>query len=185
MRTWRGFATTTGSPFYGYYAWDQTYLYVGAEGTDIAGGSGASAKWLVIYIGGSPGTTLGASYGSGTPQQPTLPFDARYHVQWRMDNGDTLASEWSGTSWSFLNWDFAGDVYQTGTFVELRIPLADIGSPATLDVHLSMLNEASGGEWTWSGVPSTSFADGVDPDYTHYYSFDLNGLGKPTSYTPQ
>lgn len=175
---------STSSGYFGYYAWDESYFYVGAEGADIA--SADPARWVVVYLGGSPGTTTGATYGLGSVEiQPLLPFDARYQIQWRTDNGATLASEWSGTHWSFLGWDFSGDVYQNGTYLELRIPLADIGSPATLAVHLSMVNEANGGEWTWSGVPATSFADGVDPDYSSYYSFDLSGADVPASYSPQ
>jgi len=176
---------STSSGYYGYYAWDATYLYVGAQGTDIGGGADAPSKWLLIYIGGTPGTTTGVKYGAGAISiQPTLPFPARYHVQWRTDGGATLASQWSGSTWGFVT--FGGNVSRQGTYVELRIPLADIGNPTTLDVHLSMVNEKSGSEWTYSGVPSTSFADGQNPNsYAHYYSFDLSGLGKPTSYAPQ
>jgi hypothetical protein len=180
------FATTTGTPFYGYVAWDPTHIYLGMEGTDIGGGVGSDAKWLVIYIGGTPGTTTGVAYGQGSVTiQPTLPFSARYQVQWRANNTWTAASEWGGSSWSDASWDFTGDVWQSGSFVELRIPRSDIGSPTTLELHLSLINEADGGEWTWAGVPSTSFTDAVAPDYGTYYSFDLGGAGVPTSYGPQ
>ena len=71
------------------------------------------------------------------------------------------------------------------TYLEMRIPLADIGSPASVDLHLSMINETDCGEWPFAGVPSTSFSDGQDPDSAAYYSFDLTGTTVPTAHSPQ
>lgn len=180
------FATTTGPPFYGYVAWDSSHLYLGMEGPDIAGGAGADAKWLVAYLGGTPGTTTGLTYGGGTVTiEPTLPFVARYQIQWRANNTLTAAYEFDGSSWVDAGWDFTGDVYRTDTFVELRVNLADIGSPTTIDLHLSMINEQDGGEWTFAGVPATSFSDEADPDYGSYFAFDPAGALPPTGYLAQ
>jgi hypothetical protein len=180
------FATTTGDPFYGYVAWDQAHLYVGMEGPDLVGGAGSDAKWLVIYVGGTPGTTTGVSYGQGSGTiQPDLPFVARYQIQWRANNTLTAAYEWGGSAWLDAGWDFTGDVWQNGNYVELRIPRSAIGSPSTVELHLSLINEASGGEYTFAGVPSTSFTDAADPDYGSFFAFDLTGAGVPTSHSPQ
>ena len=77
-----------------------------------------------------------------------------------------------------------GSAARNGNFVELSIPLADIGAPTSLQVHLSMINEQSMSEWSWASVPDTSFVDGYDPDYARYYDFDLTGSGPPSSYPP-
>ena len=91
----------------------------------------------------------------------------------------------NGTSWIDGSWSFTGDVYQSGSFVELRVPLAKLGNPSTVRVHLNMVNESNGGEWTYAGVPSTSFQDGLDPDYGKFFSFDLTSAKAPKDYLPQ
>lgn len=170
-------ATTTGGTYHGYVSWDADYVYVAMSGTDVAANNGA--RWVVVYLGGAGGTTAGVQYNN---QQPVLPFTARYHVRWRTDNGYTHALEWSGTAWADAGWTFAGDVFQNGTFVELRIPRADIGAPTELDLHLAMVNEAGGGEWTYAGAPAASFTDGYDQDFARYYRFDLGAAAAPSSY---
>jgi hypothetical protein len=67
----------------------------------------------------------------------------------------------------------------------MRIPLADIGSPSGISLHVSMINENNPGFWTYAGVPSTSFTDGADPEYfSEYFQFELLGIKRPTDYTP-
>lgn len=172
--------TTTSSPNYeGYMAWDQDYIYFGLYGDDFI--SSTSNKWVLIYIGnGSIGTTTGQAY---TSQTPTLPFSATHHIRWRLDDTDLTAYEWTG-SWTNALWDFIGDAYRdtSNKFFELRIPLVDIGSPSDVSVHISMIDEVA--PWTYAGVPSTSFTDGIDPNYATYFQFDLDGTKTPTEYTP-
>jgi hypothetical protein len=48
-----------------------------------------------------------------------------------------------------------------------------------------MINEAAGVEWTYAGVPGTSFVDGWDRDYAHSYRFDLTANALPSDYPPQ
>ncbi|MDP8256547.1 MAG: hypothetical protein P9M14_12425 [Candidatus Alcyoniella australis] len=170
------FASTT-VDFSGYFSWDDSYLYYGMDGADIGGGS--SDKWLLLYIGGSPGATTGVLYNT---QQPTLPFSAAYHVRWKADGSYANAQQFDG--WVDAVWDFTGDVFQSGNFIELRVPLADIGSPTQVDVLLCMVNEQSMSEWTYAGVPDTIFSDGFDPDYAHWLRFDLGASQSPADYTP-
>ncbi len=160
--------------------WDDTYLYVGMQGPDVA--SNSSTRWLLVYLSGAGGTTGGVPYNT---QMPTLPFGAKWHVRWRADNGFTQAMSWSGTQWVDAGWDFTGDVFQNGNFIEMRFPRADFGSPATVDVHLSMINEAGGGEFTFAGLPKASFLDSVDPDYTKFFAYDFDGCAAPSTYLPQ
>ena len=135
---------TTSASYYGYVTWDSTYLYLGMEGADID--SNDAAKWILIYLDGiaTNTSTTGRTYNT---QAPTLPFSAGYHIAWSTDNGSTTAMTYDGASWSDASWDFTGDVSQSGTFMEMRIPLADIGvtPPATVNLHMSMINEAGGG----------------------------------------
>jgi hypothetical protein len=173
------FGTST-TDFYTFLAWDASYLYVGVEGADI--GSGSASRFVLVYLGGSGGTNIGQSYNN---QEPALPFNARYHVRWRADNNLTGAQEYSASAWTDLSWDFTGDVYQTGNYLEMRIPLADIGSPTSLPIHVTLINEQSGGEWTFAGLPATSFTDGYDPDYGKYYELDIGGSTKPTAHAPK
>ena len=136
-----------------------------------------------VYIGGTPGQTGGFAYYT---QTPTLPFAARWHIHWAADDNSTLAYESNGTTWADDGWNFLGDVYRSGTFVEMRIPRADIGAPSTLRLHLSMINTTALNEYTFAGVPSTSFTDAFNPPlYQHYFEFDLTGSQAPNTYSPQ
>jgi hypothetical protein len=171
------FVTSTGAGFTGYISWDSQYLYIGMEGADVGGGS--DTKWVLVYIGGLPGTTTGLMYNT---QQPSLAFSARYHIQWKADNTYTNALEYNGVNWAVAGWttdDFLADQY-----LEMRLPLSSIGSPSTIRIHLSMISEAAMLEWSYAAVPSTSFVDGYDPDYTKYYEFYLTAPAVPNSYTP-
>jgi hypothetical protein len=171
------FDTTTPS-FKGYVAWDAVNLYVGLSGSDVGGGS--STKFFVVYLGGAGGTTTGVAYKN---QTPGLPFEAMWQVHWKANNTNTRAVKWSGSQWVLETWDFTGKVVQSGSFVELAIPLVNIGSPSTVAVHLAMVNEQTGGEWTFAGVPFNSFTDGFDRNYTKFYDFDLTGSIAPTQYS--
>lgn len=182
-------STSSGTGYYGYVAWDSQYVYVGMEGADVEGNDPVKAPntWVLLYVGGADGTTTGQTYNT---QQPTLPFPAKWHVRWKADPASpyTNAQVWnSGTSaWDDAMWDFTGDVFRNGTFVEIRIPRAEIGTPSTMALHASMLNETALSEGTYAAVPSTSLVggDGYDPDYTKYFEFDLDGDVVPNAHQP-
>ncbi len=168
---------TSSAGYAAYVAWDAQYLYLGMNGADVSSVSGK--RFWVIYLGGAGGTTTGVTYNT---QQPALPFAARYHVRWKADNTYTNALEWDGGAWVDAAWTFTGDIYQTGTFVEMRIPLADIGSPSSIDLLVSMVNETDSVEATYAAAPSASIAaDGYDPDFSRYFSFDLTSAAPPAS----
>lgn len=169
--------STSSTGYSAYAAWDTQYLYLGMNGADVS--SGSSQRFWVVYIGGASGTTAGVTYNT---QEPVLPFAAQYHVRWKADNTYTNALEWNGAAWVDANWVFTGDIYQTGTFVEMRIPLADIGSPSTVNVVVSMVNETNGVEGTYAAAPSAAIAsDGYDPDFTRYFSFDRTSADPPAA----
>ena len=72
-----------------------------------------------------------------------------------------------------------------GNFMEMSITRASLGNPTMVKVHMNMLIETAGSDWTFSGVPSTSFTDGLDPNYTKYFEFDLASPAAPSSYAPK
>jgi hypothetical protein len=171
--------TTTSVGFTGHIAWDATAITIGMTGADVA--SNSSTRWFEAYISGTGGTTTGVTYNTETP---TLPFPAKWHVRWKADNSFTDALIWNGTMWAEAGWDFTGQVFQTGNYVEIRIPRTNIGSPTSVNMVLAMLNEQGGAEGTFAGVPQTAFTDGLDPNFTHYFSFDLDGCLAPAMFAP-
>jgi hypothetical protein len=192
------FVTTSPGPpdtYNGYVAWDAKNVYFGMQGKDV--GSGLGDRWVLLYVGvpGVAGTTTGIAYNCGgacnTPaQQATLPFPASHHIRWKVDNSYSNVQKSSGGAWTDETLLPPLVIKRSGTFVELAVSRAALGSPSKLDVHMTMLiEEPSGGAnggWTYSGVPSTSFTDGYNPSYAHYYEFDLTDLATPpTMYTPK
>ena len=166
--------------FTGYVAWDKAFLYVGYAGTDLENGSSDKQfKWLLVYLGGPNGSTTGNLYNT---QEPTLPFSARWHVRYRLDGNNSTALEWGGGMWASA-WSLSqNDVSQSDGYVELRVPLTDLGDPETLQVHVTMINEKGLAEWTWGAVPSGSITDSYNPNYGAHYEFDMVGSTIPVDH---
>jgi len=173
--------SSTGTGYEGFIAWDAKNLYVGMAGNDL--GAGASAtKWVLIYLdGGAMTTTTGQAYGA---QQPTLPFAASFHVGLKTDLSYVNKQTWNGGAWVDAGVTLIPIAKKSNGFLEVAIPRAALGNPTNLKVHVSMIQEAAGSEWTYSTMPSTSVTDGKDPDYTKYFEFDLSDATKaPNQYT--
>ena len=157
----------TSSPGYdAYVSWDDKKVYFGMSGGDI--GTTSSSKWVLIYVDGVPGnagTATGISYDCGgtcAAQQAHLPFNAGYHLRWKVDGNYTNLQKYSGSAWTDVG--PISTVDRKGTFMELSVTRALLGSPTKLKVHMNMLIEQTGAEWTYAGVPSTSFSpDGPNP----------------------
>ncbi|MCB9568135.1 MAG: Ig-like domain-containing protein [Myxococcales bacterium] len=164
----------------GFVAWDADYLYLGMKSPDLAAQS--SQVWMVAYLGGMMGSSVGVLYNT---QQPNLPFDARWHLRWKASDDYGGALEWSGGAWSAVGFGpIAGgdDVATADDFVEMRVSWADLQSPDMIEVHLGMLREQPLSEATWAGVPANSYMDGYDPDYAHYFNFDVLGSLTPAAH---
>jgi hypothetical protein len=182
---------TTSAGYNGYVAYDDKKIYFGMSGNDV--GSKSNQKWVLIYVDGNlaslgnAGTTSGIAYdcgGSCAPQPANLPFAAGYHIRWKADGNYTNVQKWNGTAWVDHVANLSS-VAQKGTFMELSITRALLGAPTKLKVHMTMLIEQDNAtEWTYSGVPSTSFTDGKAPAaYTKYFEFDLSDASKaPNTY---
>jgi hypothetical protein len=110
---------------------------------------------------------------------------AGYHLRWKADGSYTNLQKWDGGAWA--NVGPISTVAKSGTFMELSITRTALGSPTRLKVSMNMLIEQSGAEWTYAGVPSTSFTDGKDATpFTKYFDFDLADTSTaPNAYTPK
>jgi len=189
--------TSSGTGYNAYISWDAKNVYFGMEGSDISSGTSlANKKWVFLYLGasGTTGSTTGIGYDCGggcTPQQAMLPFSAAWHVRYKIDGSYANVQKWnSGTS----KWEDAGisvilASVRKGTFLEMSLPVAQLGSPSKLDVHFDMIIEDTsppGPGWTYAGAPSTTFTDGWNPTYAHYFEFDLTDTSKaPNTYAPK
>jgi hypothetical protein len=175
--------SSTGNGYEGFIAWDTKNLYIGMAGNDIGAGASAS-KWVLIYLDGGASTTqTGQTYGG---QQPTLPFGASFHIGLKTDLSFTNKQTWDGGGWVAAGVTFLPVAQRKSGFMEVAIPRTAIGNPSTVKVHVSMINEAAGSEWSYSAMPSSSLTDGLDPNYSKYFAFDLNDTTKaPNSYTAQ
>ena len=170
---------TSSMGYNGYITWDTDYLYLGYKGPDIA--SSNTNYFLNIYLGGTPGTMTGRMMNT---QQPMLNFSAGHNIIWNTSNTLLQSYSYDGSSWITSSLVTPSDISRSSDFVEMRIPLASLGSPEKLKVHMNMLNATPGGEWSWGAVPSTSFSDRYDPDYTKYFEFNLKDKVKPNQYMP-
>ena len=170
---------TSSMGYNGYITWDTDYLYLGYKGSDIA--SSNTNYFLNIYLGGTPGTMTGRMMNT---QQPMLNFSAGHNIIWNTSNTILQSYSYDGSSWITSSLVTPSDISRSSDFVEMRIPLASLGSPDKLKVHMNMLNATPGGEWSWGAVPSTSFSDRYDPDYTKYFEFNLKDKVKPNQYMP-
>ncbi len=166
--------------FTGYIAWDKAFLYLGYAGADLENASpDKQLKWLLVYLGGPDGSATGNLYNT---QEPGLPFSARWHARYRLDGNNSEVLEWGGASWDSAWTLTQNDVSQSEGYVELRVPLTDLGDPETLDVHMALINEKGFAEWTWGAVPSGSITDGYNPDYGARYEFDMVGSTVPADH---
>ena len=48
-----------------------------------------------------------------------------------------------------------------------------------------MINATPNLEFTFAGVPSTSFTDAYGANYDKYLQFEIGGLAKPSTFTPK
>lgn len=171
---------TTSAGYSTFLAWDEQWVYVGMDGADV--GSASPLHFVLVYFGGAAGTTTGQAYGTAGAMTPGLPFEAKWHLRWKADNTLTGMQTWDGMAW--VDTTFGGSAFQTGNFLEMRIPRSEIGDPSSLKIHVSMVNEMPAGNFTFAGAPSTSFTDAVDPDYAKYFALDLIGSIQPSAHPP-
>ncbi len=183
-------STAIDPSYHAYVAWDAKNVFFGMEGNDISASvANAVNKWVIVYIGRDAlaGSTTGLPY-NGTVQQPTLPFSASINLRWKVAGDYTNVQRWNGAAWqdtSTVAPAIPLTVFRQSKFVEMSVPRSSIGSPSKIQVVMNMLIE-NGNDFTYAGVPSTTFLDKLDPDFSKYYEFDLTDLAKaPNTYLPK
>ncbi len=181
---------TTTASFDAYVSWDASALYVGYAGVDIGTGA-AATKWVLVYLDADPGAGIGATktevYGAQQHQLPTG-FAADAYFAWKTDDSFQQFKKYSGGTWttvatSGVTWKRTAAT----SYVEMRIPFTALGvSPTKLGVLSFMLNEDSTGPWTWAGLYTGSFVDGLSATATpkaigYYLLSDLGSTAAPNA----
>ena len=187
--------TTSSGGYTAYATWDANNLYLGYTGGDVGAGESAT-KWVVWYIDTDP--QCGSNGGNGTnyaaqfnAQRWSLPFRADYFMQVRTDEGLNQLNSWNGASWTAATYSGAVNQNDGANFMELSLPLSDIGDPSHIRILGYFLNEQGGGEWTYASWPDVALAggDGYKRFGTFYnwYEFNLvNGVAPnaPANFSP-
>jgi hypothetical protein len=150
---------TTSAGYTAKLAWDDVNLYIGYAGPDLATGtSDAAQKWLFVYLDTtSGGETQSEMYNT---QRATFPtgFEADTYVRYKVNGTTTSLEQVSAGDW--MTAPPAPQVGQAGTFVELAIPLAQIGAGDSLRIVTYMINEKMFAEGTYAGLFADNFVDG-------------------------
>jgi hypothetical protein len=174
---------TTSATFTAYLAWDDTNLFVGYSGPDLATTtSDAAQKWLFVYLD----TTAGGEAQSEmyNTQRATLPtgFTADYYARYKVDG--TLTSLQQNVSGTWTTTAPAPSVAQASTFVELAIPLSSIGAGTQVGIVTYMINEKDLAEGTYAGLYSDSFVDGYATNMmiTRALVADFTAAKQPADY---
>lgn len=178
--------TTTSTGYDAYVTWDTDFIYVGYTGADI-GSTATAEKWLFVYLDLDPGMATGQAsaerYNTQAPKFPTG-FGAEYYLRWRTDNLDTTLKRWDGASWALAP-STGVTKSKLGGFVELKIPRATLGTSTKFGLVTFMLNERSGGEWTYAGLYSGNFTDNYSSgmQLTKYLLVDTTSPAPPNATT--
>jgi hypothetical protein len=177
--------STSSAGYTAYATWDADNLYLGFTGGDVGAGESAT-KWMVWYIDTDP--QCGPNGGNGTnyaapfkTQKWSLPFRADYFMQVRTDEGLNQLNRWNSPAWTAAI--YSGNISQNdgANFIELSLPLSDIGDPTNIRILGYFINEQDGGEWTYASWPANSLAgsDGFKRfgAFYNWYEFELvNGV---------
>ena len=172
---------TTSASYIARIAWDDTNLYVGYSGADLSTTTGdAGTKWLFVYLD----TTAGGEAQSEmyNTQRATFPtnFQADYYARYKVDGTLTSLQHVVGGTWTTAS--PAPMTGQSGTFLELAIPLSAIGAGSQLDLVTYMINEKQLAEGTYAGLYATNFVDGYSTNVplTVYLHADFTSSRTPS-----
>ena len=150
---------TTTAGFTAYVTWDETTLYLGYAGADVAADD--PGKWLLVYLdtdpGGAAGATTGERYNTQTPGFPAG-FRADHYYRRQATGGVEDLQSWSGAAWQPAG--AALDSARAGQVLEAAIPLAALGDPSELGLLLLWINETDFLESAYGGLYADSFTDG-------------------------
>jgi hypothetical protein len=143
------FASNT-SGYTNHVAWSPSTLFLGYTQP-----GGASPEWRVWYIGGTPGSTTGVTYNT---QSATLPFAARWQLQWRTNSSsDIFLLSWNGTSWGSST-NVSAQAFYGANHGTIGLSRATLGIPEDFELHVAVVREQAGNERTFGASPASSFA---------------------------
>ncbi len=182
--------STSSSGYSAYVTWDADNIYLGYSGSDIGSGQ-SSSKWIVFYF--DTDAHLDPTYGNGTlnaigfnTQNWNLPFRADYMIQIRTDGGFNALKRFNGTNWVDVT-PHNMQIFDNNdsNFIEIKIPKASLSNPTKIYLLGYLLNEQSGGEWTYASFPDNSLRGGdgyKNPGYfDHWYGFELTNHISPNA----
>lgn len=161
--------TTTSNGYSAYVSWDDDHLYLAYDGADVA--TGDESKWVLFYLDVDPGMSTGETVGElYNTQQPGFPagFGAEYYYRWKASADFYDLQRYDTNAWVEVTSNTTVPAHD-GQYLELSIPLADLGAPTTLGVAAFMLNETAFVEAAYAGLYSDSFTDG-------YYDSDIGPI---------
>lgn len=153
--------STTSAGYDARVSWDADNLYIGYAGADLDPAAPETAtKWLFVYIDSDPGMPNGALVNEVYETQgATFPagFRADYYVRWRCDELLLSLKAYNGATWTDGT---APPAARAGTFVEIAIPRATLGTSTQLGVVSWMINEKANVESSYAGLYANNFIDG-------------------------
>jgi hypothetical protein len=171
---------TTSTTFTARITWDDANLYVGYSGPDLSTTvAQADTKWLFVYLDTiAGGETQSEMYNT---QRVTFPsgFAADDYARYKVDGTLTSLQHVATGVWSTVA--PAPATAQSGTFVELAIPLSSIGSPSSVGIVTWMINEKMLAEGTFAGLYADNFGDGYAANLalTRYVVADFSSPRAP------
>jgi hypothetical protein len=173
---------TTSAGYGARVAWDADNLYIGYAGADLdPAAPETSTKWLFVYIDSDPGMPTGALVNETyTTQGATFPagFRADFYVRWRCDEMFLALKQYNGATWTD---GAAPPAARVGTFLEIAIPRASLGTSTQLSLVSWMINEKQNVESSYAGLYATNFTDGYAANLalTKYLKIDFTSTRDP------
>jgi hypothetical protein len=157
------FATTTAG-YTAYVTWDADHLYVGYHGAEVGT---TPWRWLVVYLdvrAGTAGRSTGSTFNTQTVSFPEG-FTADYEIATALDgnsNFEQITREVQAGSWVAFAPSPAVNTVLAASFnyIEMRIPLAALGDPATVGITLLVLRDSTWSEFAYGGLYQDAFISG-------------------------
>lgn len=176
---------TTSTGYDARIAWDDSYVYIGYAGADLAPSAvDAATKWLFAYVDIDPGAATGATQSQlYNTQRATFPsgFGAEYYARRKCDASLASIEQHASGAWTTVG--TAPSAAQAGTFVELAIPRSVLGTSTQIGVVTWMINEKNLVESSYAGLYPANFIDGYAANLvvTKYLRIDFDSPRSPNN----
>jgi hypothetical protein len=174
---------TTSAGYTAYVTWDATQLYLGYAGADLdPSAPDTGFKWVFAYLDVDPGAGTGQLQSlTYNTQRATFPagFGAEYYYRWKCDATYATLEVFTAGAWTTVS--STVPAARSGAFLEIAIPLAELGAPAAVGVATWMINEQPGLEGSFAGLYAGNFTDGYHANLalTAYLEADFASTAAP------